>query len=265
MYNFFKNADGAEPTRLHEYEEGKAARLRFCDSFDAGSITGDLLRDALGLNGSEDSDARGEELPWYNHMLQWGYPPGWVGNKDPKLKMRSRIEGEEMWPDYTDAATIIDGASSVPSPQDPGSESCQDAEEPSLTVSVSDDTIASKRWVRYPTTLFSSEHLATYSGSPLPPLNLPNDTSSTFTSDRQSLWDWIAIGQSSSHSTQQEDQYKTEPPWRRPGAFSAFGPVGWQDFDNKSQIGLSEDIRSPGYSGDDSMNGHRDSDMELSE
>lgn len=217
MHGFFKDTGNGEPERFHEYEERRTKRLRFAKSFQAGSICGELLREALGIDKSESNEGEERVLPWLWRMLEWGYPPGWVSEEDPKLKILARIEGEDMWADGLDAAIIFDNQ-----PQTSNTEhlsaytnNCANAKTRKAPTD-RERTNSQKHWVHYPTTLFSSEHLVVYSGTPLTPL----------------------IYSGSSPVVARKEHGDAVPPWCRPRAFSAFGPDGWQDYINQENTSM---------------------------
>ncbi|KAF8496322.1 hypothetical protein JB92DRAFT_1063337 [Gautieria morchelliformis] len=243
MYEFFKGSGKGEPERLHEYEERRTQRRRFSESFEAGSIRGELLSDALGFNTADDNEGKGRELPWLWHMLEWGYPPGWVSEEDPKLKVLARIEGESVWTDDLDATIVFDNLPpptvkhlSVPT------ENGADHAETHRTRTIEEATNTRKRWVHYPTRLFSSEHLAVYSGVPLPPLTHAGSLS----------------------MATRGDQDNDIPPWRLPGAFSAFGPAGWQEYIKQDNISVQARRRDSSAQADCNDDVEK-SDMDLSE
>ena len=245
MYEFFKDPGQGEQERLHEYEERKIKRLRFAKSFQAGSICGELLREALGMDLVDSNEGEERELPWMWRMLDWGYPPGWVSAEDPKLEILARIEGEDMSTDDLDATIIFDNPPQTSSVEHLSASSniCANAGT-CKTLTVAEQTDTQKRWVHYSTTLFSSEHLAVYSGFPLPPLT------------------------HSHSSAMAARKVRNDPvlPWRRPGAFSAFGPAGWQEYINQENITMQvarqdPSARSDYNDGDDVEK----SDMDLSE
>lgn len=251
MFEFYRDPRQSEPERLHEYEERKAQRLRFNDSFVAGSIHGEVLRDALGLGMAASNEGEDLELPWLWSMLDWGYPPGWVSEEDPKLKVRARIEGGSIWTDDLDAAVIIDNPAQPPSNVHPSvsTMNASDNGEISTAPTITEQTSTRQRWAHYPTSLFSSEHLAIYSGVPLPPL--------------------VYDGLSPSRTGVRTEARVVVPPWRRPGAFSAFGPAGWQEYAILSVV--TAHARRLDYSVHDDNDGNDEdgniaqSDMDLSE
>jgi len=194
MYYFLSASKNPEPQRIYEYEERKALRLRCCEAFRVGNIRGELLREALGLSeGGSDE----EEYPWYWNMMEWGYPPGWFSVENPLSKVLSHIEGKNLR-DCPTAAIIYDEDDV---PEEGGSLSESDEEVDGSSIA---GATPPKRWVQYPTTLFSSDLLPIYSGNKLPP-----------------------VGET---ETREERRKVSVPPWRQLGAFDAFGPAGWQQF-----------------------------------
>lgn len=134
-------------------------------------------------------------LPWYPRMLEWGYPPGWESVENPRELVNARIGGEGSI-ENVDSLRIFRSVS--PSSE----ESSNDGHIPQSTRHTPDrETSTLRRWAHYSTHLFSSEHLPVYSGRPL-----PADTDNIYS--------------------------RKIPPWSYPGAFSAFGPVGWQELIN---------------------------------
>ncbi|CAE7208737.1 unnamed protein product, partial [Rhizoctonia solani] len=88
--------------RLHEAEEAFNRRMEFARTFEPGYVQGELLRESLGLK--QVYNGGNEDLPWYHTMCDWGYPPGWVSDKDPRSKIMERInstskyESNEVFP-----------------------------------------------------------------------------------------------------------------------------------------------------------------------
>ena len=247
MYEFFKDPGRRESERLHEYEEHRAQRLRFSEFFNAGSISGELLREALGIDVTEHLEGDKRELPWLWRMLDWGYPPGWVSEEDPKIKVRARIEGESIWTDDLDATIIIDNPQQTSSVEHL---SISNSFNPCAKVSptVIEQTDTPKRWAHYPTALFSSEHLVVYDGVPLPPL--------------------VHDGLSPDAGRKLKKHHDIMPPWRCPGAFSAFGPAGWQAYVKQNEF-LAQGVRKTDFSARNSDSSDEkdaaQSDMDLSE
>ncbi|KAJ1303968.1 hypothetical protein OPQ81_008378 [Rhizoctonia solani] len=81
--------------RLHEAEEEFKRRIEFARTFEPGYVQGVLLRESLGLN--EIYGGGNEDLPWYYTMCDWGYPPGWVSDRDPRSKIVERINSTSKY------------------------------------------------------------------------------------------------------------------------------------------------------------------------
>ncbi|KAF8582304.1 hypothetical protein K439DRAFT_1635418 [Ramaria rubella] len=254
MHAFFKSKGKTEPERLHEYAEHKARRQQLCSSFDAGSIHGELLRDALGLKTLPESD-KSEEFPWFGRMLDWGYPPGWIAAEDPKRKILARIEGEDNWFDDSDATIVFDDLAQLFSLDNHSTISSEGNDQPGSESSLpsgGSERSRTRRWAHYQTNLFSSEHLQIYSGVRLPLCNCDG-----FSMPASDFY----------HQSCPEDCDYSLPPWRRPGAFSAFGPPGWQEY-ARQQTDLSpshHDFSYPPARRIHKIIDADDSDMELSD
>jgi len=171
IFEFFKNTQGGEPERLHEYEERKAARSQFLQSFSPGVISSELLRDALGLN-LDDENQIGR-LPWLWNILDWGYPPGWFSEGDPTLLVMALVEGEDIWTDSADASQVFDNPVYVDTEKAPYE--CMNVIRDNELVGTLSDTEnppGRKRWAHYQTDLFSSDHLTVHSGQRLSPFSI---------------------------------------------------------------------------------------------
>ncbi|KAL5532857.1 ZCCHC8_1 [Sanghuangporus sanghuang] len=244
LFQFHRESKVGDTERFHVVEDWKLQRLCWLQDFEPGEIRGEALREALGL---KDND-KGENVPWLYSMLEWGYPPGWAAEEDPREAVFKRIvsgaedEGDESVMDdflifgEADEREMLslrpDSSSQTPSArQSTASESptksvlggepqCSPEERP-LRDTNSRPRV--RRWAKYQTALFSSELLPIYTGNPLPPIddnsaypttNIPqksttkNVTTTMFTSKKHDL--------------------HIEHPWRHPDAFSAFGPVEWK-------------------------------------
>ncbi|TBU65271.1 hypothetical protein BD310DRAFT_804626 [Dichomitus squalens] len=88
-FEFFRQGSFLPRLRVHEVEEWRRVRLEWLDKFEPGQIRGPVLREALGL---EDGDP-GERVPWLLYIAVWGYPPGWIGPRDPREHVWKRIHG----------------------------------------------------------------------------------------------------------------------------------------------------------------------------
>ena len=99
-----------EPTvarkAIDYYAESHPVEVTKATEFVPGEVRGTLLREALGLEGSDP----GGDVEWLKNMMQWGYPPGWTGAADPIKAMKHRIE-HGIADDYDDAGffRIVDG------------------------------------------------------------------------------------------------------------------------------------------------------------
>lgn len=179
LFNFHHSS--VQSRRIHEVEGAKRQRLEWLESFEPGLIQGPLLREALGLR---EGDI-GEHQLWLRRMADWGYPKGWVGKEDPRLKVWGIIVGEDEMADDVDEQLFevygereepeeLDLAAqptSLPHLRLPGRQAKSPSSDggregsPALTVSsddsgeVSDAQMSSlpvRRWATYPGTYFSS-------------------------------------------------------------------------------------------------------------
>lgn len=244
LFNFHNSS--VQSRRIHEVEGAKRQRLEWLESFEPGLIQGPLLREALGLR---EGDI-GEHQLWLRRMADWGYPKGWVGKEDPRLKVwRIIVEEDEMADDVEEQLFEVYGEREEPEELDlaaqptllphlrlPGRQAKSPSSDggregsPALTVSsddsgeVSDAQMASlpiRRWATYPGTYFSSSLLPVYNSSRLPAVVPSHRVSSTFTDDRKTLWQSIIAGPFLPPISRQP----SVPPWRLPGAFS--GSSDW--------------------------------------
>ena len=204
LFNFLHpDSIGQETTRFYIAEEWKQQRLEWLKSYEPGVIRGPLLRDALGL---QEGDP-GNTVEWLRNMAYWGYPPGWVGHRDPGQLVCSRILEDEAEGQVAatelDSLTIFEGADddeeidlrlfSLRGPSTPSPAAS------SWTTSVD---VEPTRWAIYPNTYFSSTALSVFNGTPL------DRVSVTFVPERRALWERILSG-----------GLGTVPPWRMLGAF----------------------------------------------
>lgn len=214
LFNFLRpDLTGRETTRFYVAEGWRQQRLEWLASYEPGVIRGPLLRDALGLQEGDPGDT----AEWLRNMAHWGYPPGWVGCRDPRQLIRSRILDDEAeaygatlaWESFmifegTDVDEEIDlTLFSLGGPSTLSSAS-------SLTTSAD---VELTRWAAYPNTYFSSTALSIYNGTPLGRVaSSPSRVSVTFTPERRALWERILSGGLGTNSAQ------SVPPWRLPGA-----------------------------------------------
>jgi len=183
--------------RIHVVEGRKQERLDFLDWFEPGEVRSCLLREALGLDEDEGGNVDGDG-EWLRNMAIWGYPKGWIGERDPRYKVMRRIEGEvddDDDGDDEDPFVIFGDANEqeeikfTPSPQQKTYTKAKHMpespnEDPPLTPKI-------HRWASYPTTYFSSALLPVYTGYALPPL--PTDSPQIFAPNRQAFKDNINI------------------------------------------------------------------------
>ena len=190
MYNFFKASRVVEPMTLSAAAEFKHQRYEWIDSFEPGCIRNPLLREALGLH---DDDAC-SNLPWLKNMAAWGYPSGWFSEQDPREQVLQRIDSLFVGTvdpgefDHTlsifgdDAVEILD-ISAWPICKSFHRQDIEEIHEEQVELG------CRRRWATYPPTYFSSDLLPVYNGTHLPPIQPA--TSSTFTSERNLLWERI--------------------------------------------------------------------------
>ncbi|TBU46423.1 hypothetical protein BD309DRAFT_999085 [Dichomitus squalens] len=213
-FEFFRQGPVLPRLRVHEVEEWRRERLEWLDKFEPGQIRGPLLREALGL---EDGDP-GERVPWLPIITMWGYPPGWVGPRDPREHVWKRIQ-EGLQVDDEDESE--DDSFYIFAEGEP--ELCQ-LMPPTPDKHESDEASAasvesSARWAAYPDTYFLPSKLPIYTGQSLPALRgNPRSqlaVNKTHTADREALWQRIASPQDQSRPF-----VGSMPPWRMHGAFN---------------------------------------------
>ncbi|KAF8647488.1 hypothetical protein AX16_006693 [Volvariella volvacea WC 439] len=197
LYNFFQVRENWQ--RIHVFEESRRQRLAWVDEFEPGKIRSRLLQDALG--GSQEGE-------WLRNMALWGYPKGWVGPQDPREKMRARICQENEDEEFEESDLVIFGEdgqlvptfeshsqedSNPPPTDEPGDSQSEDDQSPSdnQTSPPNKNPASPKlphnhRWAEYPTSYFSNYMLPIYNNYALPPVY-----SSTYTPERQALWERI--------------------------------------------------------------------------
>ncbi|KAI0807932.1 hypothetical protein C8Q74DRAFT_1363380 [Fomes fomentarius] len=214
MFNFFRGGSGGPSQRFHEAAEWRTERLRWLDRFEPGEIKGSLLRDALGL---EEGDV-GERVEWLRKMAYWGYPPGWVGSHDPR---------ENVWERIADAAEDSEDECEFTIHGDDGEERCiLPGAIGSRSPQIDEDELSEAaparfaRWAKYPDTFFLYSMLPVYTGWRFPSPGAERRSppvarvSSTYTADRQALWQTILES-----STSPVLRTPSVPPWRQPSAF----------------------------------------------
>ncbi|TFK88320.1 hypothetical protein K466DRAFT_652715 [Polyporus arcularius HHB13444] len=213
LFNFYRGESSGPFQRFHEVAEWRKRRLQWLDEFEPGQVKGPLLREALGLS---EGDI-GERVEWLPRMARWGYPPGWVGVRDPRERVWERIA------DVRDNSRDEDLEFSIHT--DDGHELCLlpgtfDAGTDDSTSSDSEghhnSAASPSRWANYPGTYFLSSRLPVHKVPSLPAItqDTPRPVSSTYTADRQRLWETILASSDGPPS-----RSAPIPPWRLPGAF----------------------------------------------
>lgn len=82
-YQFYKGTLGTTNyVRVHVAEGWRQSRLTWLEDFEPGEVRGALLREALGKDGASE---------WLRNIAVWGYPKGWVAERDPRELVRERI------------------------------------------------------------------------------------------------------------------------------------------------------------------------------
>ncbi|KAI8982906.1 hypothetical protein BD414DRAFT_523443 [Trametes punicea] len=169
LFSFYHGESSGPFRRFHEVERWRQQRLQWLDEFEPGQIKGTLLREALGLG---DGDP-GERVEWLRNMASWGYPPGWVGTRDPRERVWQLI-AEDAVSDSDEAFefTIVgdEGEERLAVPQrvtNHDVEACSEEDDDSPEASAT-----SRRWATYPDTYFLWSKLPVYKGSSLPAVGL---------------------------------------------------------------------------------------------
>ncbi|KAJ1038294.1 hypothetical protein NDA14_007133 [Ustilago hordei] len=197
--------------RLHQQLASAEQRLRWLDEFVPGKPSRALI-EALAWEAGEtggDRDAaetKDEEvfdLPYLRNMLIWGYPPGWISDRDPVEQIRQRIQQDSEW----ETVTVLDGFDLVAlaQPQHPESDTVKDDDDDNSGKYADHGKMAGqvRRWVDYQTHLFDSNRLQSFDRAfraPLPQMreepvqNYPRSCDSSFqsrsrsTEDTQDWW-----------------------------------------------------------------------------
>ncbi|KAI0929334.1 hypothetical protein AcV5_006629 [Taiwanofungus camphoratus] len=208
LYKFFRNDTLGEFRRFYEVEECKQQRLRWLEEFEPGHIRGPSLREALALR---DGDV-GENVEWLRNMACWGYPTGWIGITDPREHVQKIISGDSHetnnYSEDDDNFVIVGDEdeewlvlptklkeSSSDNDRSGSDESLGPVSNTSSSRSTTPTAcVLAQRWAVYPDTYFLWSRLPAYNGFSLPALgsevNSP-PVSSTYTPDRQELWNSI--------------------------------------------------------------------------
>ncbi|KAK7694085.1 hypothetical protein QCA50_003661 [Cerrena zonata] len=183
IFEFYK-PEASSRSRIHEVEEWRKIRTEWLETFEPGQIKGELLREALRLH----DDDPGENVEWLRNIAVWGYPRGWTGSEDPRVRVWRRIMNEEEFDEELNTPTEFtiygDGEqTSVILPPDapktrfPVSESDEESDTSSVTLSDGSSVVEvdhpdhpppDYRWVKYPNSYFLYTMLPIYNGMSLP-------------------------------------------------------------------------------------------------
>lgn len=193
FYYFFQSLRGVvEFQRIHIVQDWRRQRLEWLDTFQPGQIRDLTLLDALG----------GQDGDWLANMALWGYPRGWVNVEDPREQIKRLIQDEDSHFEEDETETFFifgdDDNTEIVYPtqkidlDEEGSDTESDLVSSSSTESIISAPAIPTRWAQYPPSHFASHLLPIYTGYSLPPIS--HQGSSTYTSDRQKLWQRIISG-----------------------------------------------------------------------
>lgn len=238
--------------RIHTVEAWKQQRLDWLDYFEPGQIKGELLREALWSRDDENDEEGDQE--WLKNMTIWGYPKGWVGQRDPRYEVTKRIEGDGE--SYDGGVFMIFGdvgeeeislasnpQENLDSPDSSGSGLvCTSIADPSTEYPICkspspDPPLTLHRWASYPLTYFSSALLPIYTGHALPPL-VP--ASEPFTNDKHVLWQNITSGSTQSLPPPPPPISPPPLPPSPPAHFPATMIIPPEESDGEAEMDLSD-------------------------
>ncbi|KAI0705924.1 hypothetical protein BC835DRAFT_356243 [Cytidiella melzeri] len=206
LYNFFKGDHATDFLRIHELGEWKRERVQWLERFEPGDIRGPLLREALGLEGTDN----GQYVEWLANIALWGYPRGWVGHSDPRHRVWEIIDQRTGDADLNveDESPLLFIHGEQEDPEEVLLPSCVPRASSTLYPNPdADETSVPRRWAQYPETYFSSSLLPIYNGFTLPPVGSHHsEQSHAFSSDRQTLGSDTTGG----------DDFKQPPPLTPP-------------------------------------------------
>lgn len=183
MFEFYR-PEVSSRSRIHEVEEWRKIRTEWLETFEPGQIKGDLLREALWLR----DDDSGENVEWLRNIAIWGYPKGWTGSEDPRMRVWRRIMNEEESDEALNTPTKFtifgDGEETevilpLDAPKFQALAPEPDEESDASSVTLSDDSSivevdhpdhppSDHRWVKYPNSYFLYTKLPIYNGMALP-------------------------------------------------------------------------------------------------
>ncbi|EMD38244.1 hypothetical protein CERSUDRAFT_93776 [Gelatoporia subvermispora B] len=201
LYNFYKDLQGdgsgtsGQRERVYQVEAWRTQRRAWLSEFEPGQVRGEALRDALGLKEGDD----GERAEWLKRMSDYGYPPGWVGDEDPRERVWSIIENENDDGEDEDVMFAIVGEEGVEQLKVPAgqcllrtrqpvdrddlaaSEAHSNSDSNSRSASPMESTESAglssvRRWATYSETYFLNTLLPVYNGYMLPMLGSAVDS-----------------------------------------------------------------------------------------
>ncbi|KAI0672695.1 hypothetical protein C8Q78DRAFT_1152141 [Trametes maxima] len=219
MFDFYHGGLRGPLQRIHEAVAQRHQRLLWLDEFEPGQIKGTLLREALGLREGD----LGRDALWLRRISVWAYPPGWVGEHDPREDVRGIItEGPRASGESCDFTIFGEGTEEYL--VIPGDTSAYMETQSTESETLSSSSVSLRRWATYPDTYFQWQKLPVYKGHCLPVLNDPSPVafSSTFSDDRQALWESILAGNPAPHAPPAAISRSSDgiPPWRLPNVFA---------------------------------------------
>ncbi|KAK2466637.1 hypothetical protein APHAL10511_000895 [Amanita phalloides] len=196
-YNFFKDDDTVRYERLIDATEWQRQRLEWVNEFEPGIIKSRLLQLALG-----------DEDIYLKKIALWGYPKGWFSVRDPRELVKEHILNCSSFHLHDTEPFFIfgDQVESLPSVT-PASAKRHPSSEP---------VAEPKRWATYPPTYFKTDILPVYIPNLQSQAQVPltqGGRSSSYTPDRQHLWETILFGRIPLGDS-------CIPPWRLSDAFS---------------------------------------------
>ncbi|KAI0820233.1 hypothetical protein BC628DRAFT_1423155 [Trametes gibbosa] len=164
LFDFHRGKSSGPAQRLHEIERWRLQRLHWLEEFDPGQIRGPLLRDALGL---EETDP-GNRVEWLYNMAHWGYPPGWIGERDPRERVWQHIAWGTTEPDEECEFTIFtdEGEEKVELPRSDVTPNVRKVED--MPDGEASSHLALTRWAAYPNTYADCSILHAFQGEPSP-------------------------------------------------------------------------------------------------
>ncbi|KAF8635491.1 hypothetical protein AX17_003881 [Amanita inopinata Kibby_2008] len=235
-HNLLHDNDAPGYERMHAIIEWRNQRLQWLDEFEPGIIKSPLLKDALG-----------DEHLYLRKIALWGYPSGWFNTRDPREIAKERIKNGNTDSTCEDGSFFIFGdnieevCGSNDNPSYP-----DDANVAKVTKLSLESPTVSSRWASYPNTYFDSDTLPIYSPLTKPirsDVLAPNasDTFSTFTPERERLWQRIISGSALKQGDPMTTRASSMPPWRDQAGIL----MNWDGQDALQRAGGDADMTPP--------------------